>query len=115
MQIMTNEKIIYENNQEVQIIYPSEREKNVEYYNRAVELEKKLKEAPQELYSIESLFHHLQARNEAGILYRYEGFSELRRIQLLKIYAEESWLYYDIYTSLKTCGYSEEDLDIFET
>lgn len=110
---MTNEKTIYENNQEVQIIYQLKREKNVEYYNRAAELEKKLKEAPQELYSIESLLYHLQVRNEAGILYRYEGFSELRRIQLLKIYAEESWLYYDIYTSLKTCGYSEEDLDMF--
>lgn len=110
---MTNEKTIYENNQEIQIIYKSEREKNVEYYNRAAALEKKLKEAPQELYSIESLLHHLQARNEAYILYRYEGVSELRQIQLLKIYAEESWLYYDIYTSLRACGYSDEDLDMF--
>lgn len=110
---MTNETIIYENGQEVRIIHKSECENNLEHYNRAAALEKKLKEAPQELYSIDSLLHHLQMRNEASILHRYEGFSELRRLQLLKIYAEESWLYYDIYTSLKTCGYSEEDLDMF--
>lgn len=110
---MTNETTIYENGQEVRIIHKSERENNLEHYNRAAELEKKLKEAPQELYSIDSLLHRLQMRNEAGILHRYEGFSELRRLQLLKIYAEESWFYHDIYTSLKTCGYSEEELDMF--
>ena len=88
-------------------------EENAEYYNRAIVLIEMLKDKTREAYSIDSLLYHTKVRNEAFILSHYDWFSKRKRILLQLLYAEATLTCDDVYETLKECGYTEEELDIF--
>lgn len=88
-------------------------DENAEYYNRARVLIETLKDKPAEAYSIDSLLYHTKVRNEAFILSHYDGFSERKRLLLQLLHAEAAIACDDVYETLKECGYTEEELDIF--